>query len=57
MDILTRIQSDFKPTNPKVYDDAELKKLSCSHLEQDTFILQNGTKEKRCKACKKWDSE
>lgn len=48
---------DWKPKDPVEYDEVELKKNACSHLEQDKFIDRQGNEQIRCKACQKWDSE
>jgi hypothetical protein len=39
------------------YDDVQLKKMVCSHDEQQKFIDNNGSEQMRCRACGMWDSE
>ena len=53
----TLLNIDFTPRDPIQYDDELLKRLSCSHIEQDTFINRDGSEEKRCKACKTFESD
>ena len=53
MDILNRIQSDFTPKDPIQYDDVELKKQVCSHIEY--ALHEDGNY--YCKACKACDSD
>lgn len=50
------LQDGVRKTLTK-HDDIQLKMMTCSHIEQDTFMLQDGTKEKRCKACGLWESD
>ena len=53
----TLLGIEFKPKDPIQYDDELLKRLACSHIEQDTFINRDGSEEKRCKACKTFESD
>jgi hypothetical protein len=50
------IVEDWTPKDPIQYDDVKLKVMTCSHIEQDKFIMRDGTEQIRCKACKIWDS-
>lgn len=51
----TDFDGHFK--DPILYDDVKLKRLSCSHIEQQTFVHQDGTKEKYCTACRTFESD
>jgi hypothetical protein len=46
----------WTPKDPVVLDEALLKTMACSHIEQDKFIARDGSEQTRCKACKMWDS-
>lgn len=59
-----RLVEDFQYTDfdghfkdPILYDDVKLKKMVCSHLEQQKFIDNTGNEQMRCSACGMWDSE
>ena len=53
----TQYGYEFKPKDPVQYDDVLLKRMTCSHIEQQTFIYRDGTKEKYCPACRTFESD